>query len=133
MPNKQDKKPYTPPPSRYERSQWIESLKQLYKIAFYAIIILGFIACISLCSDGYVGTGLMILAVSLLIGLLAIGFEIIFLELASDVRDMVNYVYQIGTMIIEDKNRDTASEIEDASENIYQIKRIMEKYTAKKE
>lgn len=133
MSYKPHKKEYTPPSSPYHHSQWIESLKKLYKIAFFAIIILGFIACLKLCSDGYVGLGLMILAVSLLIALLAVGFEIIFIELASDVRDMVSYVYLIGTMKVEDKNRDTASDIESAAENIYQIAQMLEKDTAKKE
>lgn len=130
MYDNQNKRRYSPPPSRYEKSPWIDTLKLIYKIIFCVIILAGIILC-GKADD--TSTGIIILGASLVAAVLAVGFVIVFLDIAGDIRDMVNYVYQIGAMIIEDKNRDVSGDIENTAENIYQIKTILENNTAKKE
>lgn len=128
--NDQNKRRYSPPPSRYQRSVWVDTLKLIYKVIFAVIVLIGLIMCGKVDDTG---TGIIILCGSLIIAVMAVGFVLVFLEIAGDIREMVNYVYQIGAMIIEDKNRDVAGDIENTAENIYQIKNILENNTLNKE
>lgn len=105
MPNEQNNNRYIPPPSPYKKSVWIDSLTVIYKIAFFIIIALGFFVCIDLCSNGYEGLSIIVFAVVILIAVLTVGFAIVFLELAKDLRNIASCTYQIGAMMIEDRDK----------------------------
>ncbi len=68
---------------------------------------------------------------------MTVGFVLVFLEIAGDIREMLDYVYKIGVMIVEDKNRDIAGDIENTAENmcqnVCQIKNILQNNTTPKE
>lgn len=136
MLNEPNKKPYTPPQSPRQPNPWINIVKAIYEFSFFVIIIIGiigFIFCIKFSAKDDIGAVLIVFIALAITAVLTFGFVFIFLELAKDVRDMVSYVYQIGAMIIEDKNRDISGDIENTAENIYQIKTILENNSTKKE
>lgn len=135
MSYKQNQKEYITPPSPYHPSPWVNILKVLYEVAFCAIILIGFVFCIKFSTEDEFVTGLIIFVLSVIIATLTVGFAIVFLELADDIRNMLNYVYQIENMLEDDKKRNgnVSGDIENTAENIYQIKTILENNTAKKE
>ncbi len=55
---------------------------------------------------------------SVLIAILTVGFVMVFLGIAKDIRDITSYIYIIGAMMIEDKNQKEATDIEALTENI---------------
>ena len=55
MQNEPNNKRYIPPQSPYKKNIWIDALDIIYKIAFFIIIIIGFIVCTELSSNGYEG------------------------------------------------------------------------------
>lgn len=130
MLNDQNKKSYTPPEGYYGKSAWVGALKLVYKIIFAVIVLIGLIICVK-ADDAE--TGIIILCCSLIIAVMTVGFVLVFLEIAGDIREMLDYVYKIGVMIVEDKNRDIAGNIENTAENIGQIKNILKNNTVKKE
>ena len=119
MLNESNNNRYIPPPSPYKKSAWIDSLTIIYKIAFFAMIVLGFFVCIYLCYNGYDGLSIIFFAVTILIAVLTVGFAMVFLELAKDIRNITSYVHIIGAMIIEDKNQKLASGIENISDKMH--------------
>lgn len=126
MLNEQNNKHYTPPPSPHQKSVWIDTLKGIYKFLFFTIIAIGLIICIKSSANDEVWGGLLIFVASAIIAVVTVGFIIVFLELADDIRNIVNYLYQIGNIMEDDKNNDISG-------NIHQIKTILENSTAKKE
>lgn len=130
MLDNQNKKRYEPPQSYYEKSAWVNALKLIYKVMFAIIVLAGLIMCVK-ADDAE--TGIIILCISLIIAVMTIGFVLVFLEIAGDIREMLDYVYKIGVMIVEEKNRDIAGDIESTSENICQIKTILRNNMTKKE
>ncbi|MDE6764484.1 MAG: hypothetical protein K2J73_12520 [Oscillospiraceae bacterium] len=130
MLNDKNKNNYKPPPSYYKRSAWVDALKLIYKVIFAVIVLIGLIIYVK--ADN-AETGLIILCGSLIIAVMTVGFVLVFLEIAGDIREMLDYIYKIGVMIVEDKNKDIAGNIENTAENIGQIKNILKNNTIKKE
>ncbi len=134
MLNSQNKNRYSPPPSYYEKSAWVNALKLVYKVIFAIIVLIGLIICVK-ANDAEIGV--IILCGSLIIAVMTVGFVLVFLEIAGDIREMLDYVYKIGVMIVEDKNRDIAGDIENTAENmcqnVCQIKNILQNNTTPKE
>ncbi len=77
---------------------WISSLRSIYKIAFFAIILIGIIVCIKF-ADTNIGLGLIVLSISILIAVLVVGFAIVFLDLAND-------IHQIRSLLEKQNKRD---------------------------
>lgn len=73
---------------------WISSLRQIFKIGFILIIIIGLILCLLL-AETNVGLGLIILSVSILIAVMVVGFEIVFLDMARDLHQIKNILEEI--------------------------------------
>lgn len=96
---------YTVSSSPYQNSAWITALKSLYKIAFATIIIIGVSISMRFFSDDEVVTGFLVIVGATLLAVITVGFEIVFLDLASDIRDIAKYIHQINSMMIEDKNK----------------------------
>lgn len=69
---------------------WISSLRGVYKFVFFVIIIIGIVLCAMLCSNDYIGIGIIALAVSILIAVMVVGFAIVFLDLARDIHRIRN-------------------------------------------
>ena len=69
---------------------WISSLRGVYKFVFFVIIIIGIVLCAMLCSNEMIGIGVIVLAVSILIAVMLVGFAIVFLDLARDVHRIRN-------------------------------------------
>ena len=119
MQNVPNNKNYIPPQSPCKRSIWVDAISIIYKVAFFIIIVIGFWLCMSLCYNGEMMLGLIVFTVSILIAVLTVGFVIVFLDLAKDIRDIASYVYVIGAMMIEDKNLKSAISTESTEENTY--------------
>lgn len=69
---------------------WISSLRGVYKFVFFVIIIIGIVLCAMLCSNEMIGIGVIVLAVSILIAVMLVGFAIVFLDLARDIHRIRN-------------------------------------------
>ncbi|MGN0603796.1 MAG: hypothetical protein ACI4I2_07435 [Oscillospiraceae bacterium] len=69
---------------------WISSLKGVYKIVFFVIIIIGIVLCAMFCSNESVGVGFIALAIAVIAAVLVVGFAMVFLDLARDIHQIKN-------------------------------------------